>query len=339
MDQEAVVKTIPPPLKTGPTKGPLIQGFVDRTHEFGLDGLKGTNLYAVDFNNDHYTDLVILPEHYSVPQFYLFDPKKNRFSKIDYEPFPEVTRASYLTFVDLDRDGVLDLVLGVLNQKTELTSYPLRFYKGNLSKDGKVRYSFIPNVVGPNLRPTASISFFDFDLDGNLDLYEGNWYEKKHAKATPHYDQLFKGDKFKFLNATGFLEGESEYSRDLNSYVNARPSFGVSTCDLDQNGFPDILVSNSSGYKNKLWMNIAHPTQKGNRFFKEMGEVSQFASDYDGRFSPRGGGNSFYSLCSDYNNDKIMDVIVGELTHSYDTELRDRSACQSVAKTCYATRA
>lgn len=325
-EKQTVVKSIPAPIKTGPTQAPIIEGFLDKTSEYGLEGQKGTNLYAVDFNNDSYTDLVILPEHYSIPQFFQFDPKLEKFLKIGYEPFSEVTRASFLTFVDLDKDGLLDLVLGVLNQKTELTSYPLRFYKSSLSKKGEVQYQLIPNVVGPNLRPTASISFFDFDLDGHLDLYEGNWYEKKKGKAIPHYDQLFKGEKFKFLNATGFLEGESDYSRDLNSYVNARPTFGVSTCDLDQNGYPDILISNSSGFNNKLWMNIAHPTQKGNRFFKEMGEVTHFASDYDGRFSPRGGGNSFYSLCSDYNNDQIMDVIVGELTHSYDTEIRDRSA-------------
>src|SRR5690606_25169990 len=63
--------------------------------------------------------------------------------------------------------------------------------------------------------------------------------------------------------------------------------------------------------------------------FEDYGDESGYAQDYDGHFQPRGGGNSFYAVCADYNNDGIMDIAKGELFHSYDPESRDRSAILS----------
>ncbi|MBT7609832.1 MAG: VCBS repeat-containing protein [Bacteriovoracaceae bacterium] len=312
-------------LISGPTKKPVINQFIDQTELYGLRNIKATNLYAVDFNHDSFTDLVVLPEHFSIPDFYQFEGNSNKFIKLDYNPLPEVIRGSYLSFVDFNKDGILDLVVGTLNLKTELTKYPLRFYKGVIINN-KIYYSHINVNLSRGIRPTATISLFDYNLDGHLDIFEGNWYEYTGKKSKPINDQLYQGNGFKFKNATGFLFKEALYSKDQEKYLNARPSFGVSTCDIDQNGYPDILVSTSSGFKNKLWLNQKNILNTGQRLFKDFGVESEFSSDYDGKHSPRGGGNSFYSLCTDYNNDGIMDIVVGELSHSYDTEARDRSA-------------
>ena len=65
---------------------------------------------------------------------------------------------------------------------------------------------------------------------------------------------------------------------------------------------------------------------KGQMSFKDYGTQSHFAHDNEGLLVPRGGGNSFYSACTDYNDDGIMDVIQGEIFHAYDSENRDRSS-------------
>ncbi|MBY0414675.1 MAG: VCBS repeat-containing protein, partial [Bdellovibrionales bacterium] len=106
-----------------------IDGFKDLTKEYGLDGIEAVHLYAVDVNNDGATDLVTLDDFSSAPKFYFFNKKEKKFKHGD-NPFSETVRASYLNFVDLDHDGILDVIVGNLNQKSEMTQYPPRIYKG-----------------------------------------------------------------------------------------------------------------------------------------------------------------------------------------------------------------
>lgn len=309
----------------GPTLNTAkMAGFEDKTLEYGLHGQSATALYAVDFDNDGHTDLVTIPSHYSNPNFFRFNPEKNAFEALLYNPFPENLRASFLSFADFNRDGFLDVVVGTLNQKTELSKYPLRLFKGRKFR-GKIRYNEEKTDLPSGIVPNSSVAIFDYDLDGWLDIYQANWYNVKESKPKAIPDRLFKGKGFTFKDVSILLQDEHEYKKSLKLYPNARPSFGVSPCDIDQNGFPDLLIANSSGYENKLWLNVNNRAIKS-RTFKDYAKVSGVASDIDGDFDPLGGGNTYYLNCSDYNNDGIYDLAVGELFHSYDPETRDRSS-------------
>lgn len=308
----------------GPTSSAKLKGFENKTLEYGLEGETATQLYAVDFDSDGDTDLVTLPNHYSVPRFFAYNSEKNVFEKLLYNPFPEILRASFLSFADFNRDGFLDVIVGTLNQKTELSKYPLRLFKGRKYR-GKVRYNEERTKLPAGIVPNSSLAVLDFDLDGRLDLYQANWYNLKQRapKAVP--DRLFKGKVFTFKDYSILLKKEHVFKKSLSLYPNARPSFGVSTCDIDQNGYPDILVANSSGYENKLWINRSDK-KRGTRVYKDYGKASGVASDIEGDYDPLGGGNSYYLNCADYNNDGIFDLALGELFHSYDPETRDRSS-------------
>lgn len=311
---------------SGPTQEGVSTFFKDETNGLGLNGVAATQSYAVDFDLDGHTDLAVLPDHYSIPKFFRFQPKVQKFVPIP-SPFDEVLRASFLLFYDFDGDMVRDCIVGTLNQKTELTRYPLRMFKGSLRK-GRYVLTEVKDAFPTKIEPTASVVPLDFDLDGKLDLFLANWYRKEDGKNVARPDRLLKGEGLKFLDVSNILGNEHETSRDDVKYPNAMPSFAASICDIDQNGYPDILVSNSSGFPDKLWMNLKDSRKKSVNYV-DVGVASGFAQDGDGIFAPRGAGNSFYAVCADYNNDGIMDIAKGELFHSYDPESRDRSAILS----------
>ncbi len=308
-----------PHYQMGPTT--VSKFFEDQTTEYGLKGVKGVHLYAVDANHDGATDLVVLEDFYSVPKFYLFDKKQKKFI-LSPSPFDEIVRASYLVFADFDHDGILDVVVGSLNQKSEMTQYPLRIFKGEVFEN-KLRYREQANPINKIL-PTSSVSVFDYDLDGELDLYLGNWFSFNSKNPTPVPDILLKGlGNFKFQDVSLILLGEYDYNKADKRYLRATPTFGTSICDVNQDGYPDILTSNSNGYYNKLWLN--HDVNNTHEF-TNSGKESGYGADQEGSEESRGGGNSFFSLCGDYNNDGIIDIVAGNLAKGSDPAWVDRSA-------------
>lgn len=298
--------------------------FVDMAKELGLGSVKAYHTYAVDFDSDGATDLVVLPDYYSVPRFFKFDKKLKKFSEVT-SPLPEGVRASYLAFFDYNKDGVYDILIGVLNQKTELTPRPLRLFRGQLGNLGITYTEVVKPIDRSKVNPTASIALLDYDLDGTLDFYEGNWVNLSVDPPVLVPDRLFKGDQKIIKEVSYLLKDEHEYSRDTETYPKATPTFGVGTCDIDGNGYPDLMVSNSGGYPNKLWLNLYDQKNK-DRIFIDYAKESGFAQDGIGDLKLLGAGNSFFATCTDYNNDGIMDVLTGELTLNIDSEERDRSS-------------
>lgn len=306
--------------------------FLDKSEEYGLSGIKGVHFYAVDFNNDGYTDLVVLEDFLSSPKFYYFDSIQNKFI-LKNNPFKETIHASFLNFVDIDHDGILDIIVGNLNQKNELTKRPVRIFKGRII-NGEISYTEAEGLpIAPT--PASSVSVIDFDLDGEIDLFISHWYEssKDGLKIIPNY--LLKGKGFHFENVSEKLQGENDYQKSANTFLNARPTFGSTICDVNKDGFPDILTNSSNGFYNKMWLSS---NINGEIQFKDIAIQTGYAADDEGSEKERGGGNSFFSLCGDYNNDGIVDLVVGNAFKDSDPESRDRSAVLTGASTIFPSK-
>ncbi|CAM9866523.1 unnamed protein product, partial [Chrysoparadoxa australica] len=323
-DSEDRIRKIQVPIQSGPTKSPMKNTFVDYTKAWGLEGVSGTHLYAVDWNADGFVDLVTLPEYYGQPEFYIGSTKG--FKKAESSPLPYGLRASLLTFADFNKDGIKDLLVATLNQKTELNKDPLRLLLGK-KKKGSVVYTEIENAFPPTPYPTASVSIVDVNMDGWLDIYLGNWFDTSQSRPELVPDRIYLGQAGgkKWDDGSYLLIGELEYSNSEEVFLQATPTFGTSVCDIDQNGYPDILSASSSGYKNMVWLNL-RDRENNDRKLVDQAKIMGMSEDRDGAFSKTGGGQSFYMLCQDYNNDGFMDVAMGELFHSYDPESRDRSS-------------
>ncbi|OFZ40019.1 MAG: hypothetical protein A2504_07765 [Bdellovibrionales bacterium RIFOXYD12_FULL_39_22] len=310
-----------------PTYGPTMindSSFVDKTLDYGLSTINGIHFYVVDFDADNYSDLVVLDSNYASPQFFKFKRKIKKFEAIDYNPFNMDIRVSYLNFVDLDKDGTLDLVTTVLNQKTELTKTPIRLFQG-IILNNKILYVEKHSGLSKKVGPTASLVALDYNLDGWIDFFHGNWFDYSLQNPAPVFDGLSLAiSPFVFEDDSARLVGERPKKVEPTLATGARPTWGVATCDIDQNGYPDILTASSSGHANRLWLNVKD--ERVGLLFKDYGPESGYASDIEGHLEVLGGGNTFFGICSDYNNDGIMDAMLGELSHSYDSENRDRSS-------------
>jgi len=303
--------------KLSPTMaGPSIKSdkFVDISKEAGLAGVKATRFYVYDINADGREDLVVLPEFYSSPIFYMRSSNGFRRAKNLY--FDRPVKASFLNIDDFNKDGVADILVAVHNQKTELTKNPIQIFLGH-KRRGNIEFklSSAYKFIGRN--PVTSIATFDHDSNGKLDFYVGNWFDKT-KKGTEQLvtDRLYTFKNNKLHDISGAL-------KDYSKFSNITPTFGVSHCDLDGDGRVDILTSSSAGFANKLWM---QEFDKGVFKYTDRANASGFDQDREGKLIPKGAGNSTYSLCADYNNDGIMDVVVGEISHAIDPETRDRSS-------------
>lgn len=320
------------PVNYGPT---LRDGgaFVDKTEQYGLGNLFAVTFNAVDFTLDGKTDLVILPTYYSRPKFLVFDPQTKKFSHWKHDPLPNDFKASFMLFYDVNKDKVLDLIAGVLNQRSEVSQIPVKFYLGSI-KEGLLSFKEDPSMIKLPPEPTSALTLLDYDLDGWLDLFIGNWFESRNGKYYPVADRLLRNVNGKFEEVTGLLRDETKKSSDQIYPPNARPTYGASSCDIDQNGFPDILTASSSGHKNKLWMNNSEK-MTGERTFEDLGPATNYAADPDGSLIPTGGGRNFFSACTDYNDDGIMDVFLGSLSHAYDNDSVDKSSILTGSRETY----
>lgn len=307
--------------------------FADKTKEYGLEGLFAVNFNAVDLNLDGKTDLVMLPTYYSRPKFFIYDTPTKKYLPWSHDPLPADFKASFLLFYDVNKDKILDVVAGVLNQRSEVSQIPVKLYLGHI-KDGLIYFTEDPNAIKLPPEPTSSLTLVDYDLDGWVDLFIGNWFESKNGQYYPVADRLLRNNKGKFEDVSHLLKDETKKSPEQLYPPNARPTYGSSSCDIDQNGYPDILTASSSGHKNKLWMNISDQ-RTGERSYEDLGPVSNYGSDPDGSLIPTGGGRNFFSACTDYNDDGIMDVFIGSLSHAYDNESVDRSSILTGSKETY----
>lgn len=297
--------------------------FLDQTEKYGLSNLYASSLMLVDLNQDGYSDLVILPEHFGQPVFFIFNPKINKFEKVD-SLFDEVIQASFILFYDFTGDKIVDALVGFLNRESELTPRPLKLLKGY--KSGKtLRFKEVPDAFNIPSLPTTSIGLIDYNLDGYLDLFVGNFFEEKNKNYIPQRDYLLMNKKGRFVDVSNLLDSELKMNSDKTTYLNAMPTFGAQVCDINFDGNPDILTISTNGYPNKLWLSEVD-SATGRPVFRDRGTEALYSGDFDGMHSLRGNGKTLSLACADYNNDGIMDIFLGELYHSYDQETVDRSS-------------
>jgi hypothetical protein len=199
-----------------------------------------------------------------------------------------------VSMVDINGDGLLDIYLCRLGD-----------WKGIVGKNelyinnGDLTFTESAAEYGLDFQGFSThAAFFDYDRDGDLDMYLLNHAvhtEKSYGRASlRHIDNGLAGDR---LYKNNLDEGEKKFTgitneaRIFSSQIGY--GLGIGITDINNDGWPDIYVSNDFNENDYLYLNQSDGT------FQE--QISS-GINYSSRFSM---GSDF----ADFNNDGWIDFI------------------------------
>ena len=193
--------------------------------------------------------------------------------------------------VDINNDGLLDIYVCKSGpyEKAELLANELYINKG-VNEDGIPVFEEAAKSYGLNdTSNSIQSAFFDFDLDGDLDMYSMNHNPQTFGiggRAT--FSPL--GDKF-FINENGYYVDKT---KEVGIYSNAISyGLGIGISDLNMDGWPDVYISNDYDEPDYMYLNQKNGTFK---------EVIQKATNHIAQFSM---GNDI----ADFDNDGFVDIL------------------------------
>jgi hypothetical protein len=255
----------------------------------------GAGVAAGDINNDGLVDL-----YFTSNQL----PDKLYLNKGDLK-FEDITQnagvagtgdwKTGVTMADVNADGLLDIyVCGVGNYKNFHTRNQLYINNGDLTFTEKA------SEYGLDFSGLSTqAAFFDYDLDGDIDMYLLNHSvhtvssygnaSLRNASDSIAGDRLYRNDSregtTKFSNVTkraGIFNSQIGYG------------LGISTCDINNDGYPDIYISNDFHENDYLYINNGNGT-----FSERLTEMIRHTSR-----------SSMGNDAGDLNNDGFNDIIV-----------------------------
>ena len=247
----------------------------------------GGGVAVGDINNDGLTDV-----------FFTGNQVENRLylNKGNLQ-FEDITASSKLsgdqrwytgvTMVDINNDGFLDIYCSVAGKKGVKNNQLFINNQDNTFSERAKEYGI--DHAGNSIQAT----FFDFDNDGDLDLYVANYpiahqstsnmvykYKMEHVN-TIESDKLYRNDGNTFVDVTK-QAGVKNYSFSL----------GITAADVNNDGWQDLYVSNDYSIPDYFYINNKDGT------FREV--VKDATSQ-----------TSFYGMgidIADFNNDGFLDI-------------------------------
>nr|WP_298791583.1 VCBS repeat-containing protein [uncultured Allomuricauda sp.] len=197
------------------------------------------------------------------------------------------------TMSDVNNDGLLDIYCSVGGKFGPKEN---QLFINN----GDNTFSERAEEFGIN-DPSNSVqsTFFDYDRDGDLDLYVANYpptpfnapnflyaFKQKFPKPL-ETDRLFKNENGKFIDVTEEA-GLKTFGLSLSATVG----------DLNQDGWPDLYVSNDFSSPDYMFIN-----NKNGTFSEQVKNTTK--------------NNSFYGMgtdIADFNNDLLLDIMQVDMT-------------------------
>ncbi|HEY2721789.1 MAG TPA: VCBS repeat-containing protein [Chitinophagaceae bacterium] len=253
-----------------------------------------------DFNNDGLQDLYFTGNMVS---------NKLYLNKGDFQ-FQDITTESHtdgngewcrgVAVVDINNDGKLDMYVCATAKKNPLLRKNILYINQGNDANGVPVFKDMAREYGLDDTTQSTMAyFFDYDNDGDLDLYIAvnhisandypNHFRKRYVNGeNPSTGKLYRNDWNDSLKHPVFTDVSKQAGILVEGYSHAADIF-----DANNDGWPDILVTNDYLSNNVLYINNRDGTFKDSvmQYFKHTAA------------------NSMGSDAVDINNDGLDDVV------------------------------
>jgi len=258
----------------------------------------GAGVAIADFNNDKLVDLYFTSNQGS-DKLYL---NQGEFKFKDVTDQADIqnlkTWSTGVTHVDINSDGLLDIYVCKASGYRALKGKNLLYVNQGLNSEGVPTFKEDADSYGLGFSGLSTqAAFFDYDLDGDLDMYllnhsvhPNNSYgngELRKGYDPKSGDILFRNDNNMFVDVSyeaNIFQGKTGYG------------LGIGISDINTDGYPDIYVGNDFYENDYLYIN-----QKDGTFnevissdTKKLGHTSHYSMGND---------------IADINNDGLADIL------------------------------
>lgn len=308
--------------------------FTDITREAGIDFMHvngaygerlmpetiGSGVAFLDYDNDGDQDLFLVNFNYWPGHEEENTAQHKLYANDGKGHFSDVTAQAGLAFSDYgmgvavgdyDGDGLVDLFLATLGRNRLFHNEGGHF----------IDVTETAGTAGDEQDWSSSAAFFDYDKDGDLDLFVANyvkWSRKDDLEIDFRLTGLGRayGAPNHFIGASNRLyrnEGDGSFSDVsraagilVEDGVSAKPvgkGLGISPVDYDRDGWIDLIVANDT-VRNFLYHNL------GNGTFEEIGAFEGIAYDRNGKATGAMGIDSAY-----FRNDHDLGISIGNFAN------------------------